>query len=83
MRTEHLDPARSIIARLGGVDAVAQITKKSRTRVFRWMYPADRGGTGGLIPQREIPKLLDEAKDRKIKLTPADFMPVTQMAEAV
>lgn len=74
----YLDPARTIIERLGGVDVVAGVTKKHRTRVFRWMYPPERGGTGGLIPQREIPGLLDFARKKSIRLRAADFLPTTQ-----
>ena len=74
MPTEHLNPAKTIIERLGGVDAVAEICGKHRTRVFRWMYPRKRGGTGGLIPQTEFSKLFQYAKIKKIRLRPADFM---------
>jgi hypothetical protein len=70
----HLDPAKRIILRLGGVDAVAAVTGHHRSRVFRWMYPRSRGGTGGLIPQRTIPLLLKHAKKKKIKLTAEDFI---------
>lgn len=75
MSTEYLNPAKSVIERLGGVDKVSEITGKHRTRVFRWMYPQERGGTGGLIPQRDIPKLLDYARNKQIRLRPGDFMP--------
>ena len=71
---DHLDPARRIIRRLGGVDAVAAVTGKHRSRVFRWMYPRSKGGTGGLIPQRTIPVLLKHAKKKRIKLTAGDFL---------
>jgi hypothetical protein len=69
----HLDPARSVIDRLGGVDVVARVTGKDRSRVYRWMYPMDRGGTGGLIPQRVIPGLLKYAEKNHIRLKAADF----------
>lgn len=69
----HLEPARSIIGRLGGVDVVASITGKHRTNVFRWMYPPNRGGTGGMIPLREIPKLLKFAKTSGKRLRHSDF----------
>jgi hypothetical protein len=74
MSTEYLDPAKTVIERLGGVDKVSEITGKHRTRVFRWMYPQTRGGTGGLIPQRQIPLLLDFANKNKICLAPSDFI---------
>jgi hypothetical protein len=70
----HLEPARSVIERLGGVDVVANVTRKDRTRVFRWMYPVERGGTGGLVPQRVWPRLLEYAAKNRIKLEPADFI---------
>jgi hypothetical protein len=74
MPTKHLNPAKSIIERLGGVGVVSKITGKHLTRVYRWMYPVSRGGTGGLIPQTEFHKLLDNAKRRNIRLRPGDFM---------
>jgi translation initiation factor IF-1 len=80
MPTEHLNPAKSIIERLGGVDVVAEICGKDRTRVYRWMYPRKRGGTGGLIPQTEFHKLLDYAKRHGIRLRPGDFMAVGDAA---
>jgi hypothetical protein len=55
---------------------VTKITGKHLTRVYRWMYSRQRGGTGGLIPQSEFHKLLDYAKRRKIRLRPGDFMAV-------
>jgi hypothetical protein len=70
---QHLDPARSIIARLGGVDAVARVTGRDRTRVFRWMYSEAKGGTGGRIPMQQIPKLLKFAARRGKRLQHADF----------
>jgi len=73
MRTDHLEPARSIIERLGGVEVVAAATGRNRTRVYRWMYPIERGGTGGVIPQREIPTLLELARERQVDLSHSDF----------
>lgn len=81
MRSDHLEPARSIISRLGGVDTVAEATRRSRTRVFRWMYPQDRGGTGGLIPQREIPRLIELARSTGIELDANDFLPAQRVGE--
>lgn len=74
--SDYLEPAKSIIERLGGVDVVAGVTGKHRTRVFRWMYSTERGGTGGLVPQREHAKLLEYATHKKIALSPVDFVQV-------
>lgn len=61
MSSEHLEPARTVIAKIG-VDKVAEITGKHVSRVYRWMYPKSRGGTGGLIPQ---PPESDARHDRR------------------
>lgn len=66
-------PASRIIARLGGVPAVAQIAGVDHSTVHRWMYSKDRKGTGGTIPSRHIPALLQAARDRKIRLQLKDF----------
>ena len=79
MSEKHLDPAKSIIAKIG-IDKVSEITGKHVSRVYRWMYPKDRGGTGGLIPQGDAPALLAYAKANEIDLSPADFFAVRENA---
>ena len=74
-RRAYLDPARSIISRLGGVDVVARETERDRTRVYRWMYPRSRGGTGGIIPSDQIPTLIALAKRLRKPLKHSDFFP--------
>ncbi|WP_170138988.1 hypothetical protein [Rhodoplanes serenus] len=71
--TFALEPARSVIEKLGGVQAVASMTGKHISRIYRWMYPVERGGTGGLIPTQQQPILLDEARARDLDLKPEDF----------
>ena len=74
MRSQpHLDPARSIIADFGGVDAVASITKRHPSWVYRWMYPTDAGGTGGRIPHDEAAKLLRAAREKGLDITADRF----------
>ncbi len=72
MSETHLDPAKSVIAKIG-IEKVSAITGKHVSRVYRWMYPKERGGTGGRVPQEEAEKLLAYAKEHKINLKPADF----------
>lgn len=74
MSDTHLDPAKSIIAKIG-IEKVSEITGKHVSRVYRWMYPKERGGTGGLIPQTDAPALLAWALDNGVELSPADFFP--------
>lgn len=73
MSDEKLDPAHTVIQTLGGFDAVAKITGKHISRVYRWTYPKGRGGTGGYIPQADAEKLLAHAQEKRISLSPADF----------
>jgi hypothetical protein len=79
MSDAHLEPAKSIIAKIG-IEKVAEITGKHVSRVYRWMYPKERGGTGGLIPQTDAPTILKYARDNSIELSPADFFPAQENA---
>lgn len=74
MSDTHLDPAKSIIAKIG-IEKVSEITGKHVSRVYRWMYPKERGGTGGLIPQTDAPALLAWAQENNVELAAADFFP--------
>lgn len=69
----HCQPAAKIIDALGGVNAVAEIAGVDLSRVVRWRLPKASGGTGGTIPQRHIPALLD--RGRALGLTADDFLP--------
>lgn len=78
---KYLDPAHSVIRKFAGpdgklsagIDAVAAITGADRTRVYRWMRPREKGGTGGLIPSRQQKKLFDHARKTKMSVGPGDF----------
>ncbi|RYF25251.1 MAG: hypothetical protein EOO23_09090 [Comamonadaceae bacterium] len=72
MSTSHLEPARSVIRKIG-VDTVVSVTGKHISRVYRWMYPKERGGTGGLIPHADALALLEYAKANEVDLSPGDF----------
>lgn len=75
-----LEPANSIISRLGGLIVVQTVTGASRTRVYRWTQPKENGGTGGLIPLAHAPKLLEYAKANRIKVSADDFFPKKEAA---
>lgn len=72
MSENQLEPARSVIAKIG-VEKVCQITGKHISTVYRWMYPKDRGGCGGFIPTAEARGLLDFARENGIDLVAEDF----------
>src|SRR4051812_27697306 len=75
-----LEPAASIIHRLGGFAAVAKLCDLHFTQVWRWTQPRSKKGTGGTIPQRHHLLLLAVAKKAGVPLTAADFLPLPEPA---
>lgn len=80
MSERHLEPAKSVIAKMGGADVVASITGKHVSRVYRWMHPKIRGGTGGFVPHEDAVKLLTAAPLRGVSLAPNDFFDLSEVA---
>lgn len=72
----RMEPAATIITKLGGPSAVAKIAGVHRTRVSNWMRAKDVGGTGGVIPFKHVPSLLAAARHDGVALNAADFLPV-------
>jgi hypothetical protein len=70
-----MEPAATIIGKLGGAKIVAAITGRATTAPYRWQYARQKGGTGGLIPQKYHRLLLDYAWQHGIALRATDFMP--------
>lgn len=71
-----MDPAKTVIEKIGGAEAAARITGKYVSSVYRWMYPTARGGTGGVIPHAAAVKLLKHARENSIPLRADDFNPL-------
>lgn len=70
-----MEPARTIIDRLGGPSKVSEIAGVHRTRVSNWARAKSVGGTGGIIPQKHVRKLLAAAREKGLPLTAEDFLP--------
>jgi hypothetical protein len=66
---KRLDPARTVVAKLGGVRATARVLQLNPSAVSRWMVGRDRKGTGGAVPLKHWQTLLNYAKQQHIKLT--------------
>lgn len=80
-----MEPAATIIRNLGGEAVVAAILGMAYTAPYRWQHAKEKGGTGGLIPQRHHRALLDYAKQKGVKLRADDFLsrePVVPRAKA-
>lgn len=81
MASMHMEPAKSILDRIG-VDKAAELTGKHISRVYRWMYPTGaRGGTGGIIPHSDAITLLEYSRTANLGLTEADFLRKPEPAE--
>lgn len=72
-----MEPARSVIEKCGGLDAVAFVTGRSVSSVRKWTVSRDKRGTGGLIPSDCQVLLLRAEADNRWGLTPADFFPAS------
>lgn len=76
-----MEPASSIIRKLGGPNVVASIAGVHRTRVSNWMRDKEAGGTGGTIPMRHMRTLLDAAQARGVPLSADEFVPSAAQPE--
>lgn len=70
-----MEPASSIIHKLGGEAVVAQSLGTAFTAPYRWQYSKEKGGTDGLIPQKHHPALLALAREQGTDLSAEDFLP--------
>jgi len=71
-----LNPAATVIERCGGVNAVAKMVGRHPSRVRRWAYSKDRGGTGGLVPTDLQSVLLLAAHKQGRDLLPEHFFKI-------
>lgn len=76
-----MEPAHSIVRKLGGPTKVARIVGVHRTRVSNWARPKKAGGSGGTIPFRHVPTLLDAARAAGVDLSADDFLPTSDAAK--
>lgn len=67
--------AERIVKKLGGAYKVAEMLHCSPQAVYKWCYPREYGGTGGLIPHRRQLELMLVAKLHGFELTAEDFFP--------
>ncbi len=69
-------PAAKAIAAFGSPKALADAIGRNVSRVHRWTYPPERGGTGGEIPGSALRDVLAAAKARGIALTADDLLTI-------
>ena len=62
-----LEPAYSLIEKLGGKAAVAEALGLDKSALSRWCMPRP-GGTGGMVPIRHWSALMRLAKQHNVQL---------------
>lgn len=77
-----MEPANTILTRLGGPTAVAKFIGVHRVTVSKWQSSRASGGTGGMIPMRQIPQLMEMARSLGIALDGNDFLPFKEATGA-
>jgi hypothetical protein len=83
MTDKQLEPARTVLAKIGGVEVASKVTGKHVSRIYRWTYPREKGGTGGVVPHDDATKLLAHARAKEIDLTADDFFQAETLQEAL
>jgi hypothetical protein len=70
-----MEPASTIITKLGGPARLARELNLHRVTVAKWKRPREAGGTGGLIPNRHTRAILNLARDSGVEITAECFLP--------
>lgn len=74
--------AARIIEKCGGVAATAKLAERTEVSVYRWTWPKEKGGTGGLVPTEAQQKIMAAAQRGEVQLSPADFFDLPDHPEA-
>lgn len=70
------NPAQTVIEKFGGdIAKIAGICRVHVSRVHRWTYPKEKGGTDGIIPPKRQDLLLAAAPREGVDLRRDDFFP--------
>lgn len=75
-------PADNVIEKCGGYQRVAEWLGITLPQVYKFTYALDKGGTGGVIPARHQPKLLEKSRETGGPLQPSDFFEIGEGADA-
>jgi len=71
----RLTQAERVIAKFGGARKLAKALALDPSTVYKWTYPREKQGTGGVVPNNKIPALLAAARAEGILFTPAELWP--------
>jgi hypothetical protein len=73
--------AGRVIKKFGNARRLAVLMGCDPSRIYRWMHPRDKGGTGGLIPSSAMEEVLKCARLSGIILSPAELYPMALQTE--
>lgn len=76
----EMTQADRLIAKFGSVPNLAKALlaigqPKTPTTIYRWIYPKERGGTGGMVPPQAWDGIIKAAHYEGVQLTAEDFDP--------
>lgn len=81
-RVTITNQAERIIAKFGGARRLAKLMGqidenegRKPASVYRWTYPRERGGTGGIIPAAALKTIMKLARIEGIVLSETDLYP--------
>jgi hypothetical protein len=66
---KNISPARVVIRAFDNASRLADLLGLDRSTVGRWDAPEIKGGTDGDVPGKYHRRILELARERKIKLT--------------
>ncbi|WCR17534.1 hypothetical protein [Paracoccus alcaliphilus] len=70
-----MEPAHTIISRLGGASKVAEICGVQRSAPWKWTQPKEKGGTDGIIPKAHAPAIIEAGKKIGLDIPVSAFIP--------
>lgn len=72
-QNKNLDPAYSVISKIGGFRPTARMLGISPSAVLRWTLPANLQGSNGAIPQKHWQSIINYAKRNNLKISLRDL----------
>lgn len=77
---DHLSQSERVIGKFGSAPNLARAllaigSPKTVTSIYRWVYPKEKGGTGGLVPPQAWDAIIKAAHYEGIQITSEDFDP--------
>lgn len=75
-----------IVSKFGGWKALWNALKtagfdRDLTALYRWSYPKEKGGAGGVVPTHSMHQILEAARSEGVHLTTEDLDPRSSFKE--